>query len=368
MDACEQRQDPWRPSGGTSFAPTPEGWAAFRRAVAETLEAQRRGETSIMYPILGGSRYWYDPPAGAARLVALAIDEDASEVRATLADGRRVSAPLSWWPILRDASAEERARHEIAERGDMVLFPLLNTEILVDHLLLCRGGADPDAFASACLRSDEVMLAAGTLLYRAAAERAEEVGQWGVGERPPDWAMDAVLAEARWWTAGGRPASALPPVVRWSRFPVVPLREALRARLGALEAAAAAEGATERGALLRHGLEDLRCGVDGADGDRPVLHLGGGVVSDPAVLCGTPAPTCTRVPVWLILSHLASGMSVADILAPDVLPHLTEADVEASLRAASAVLDETRAPLVRHVRMLADADEEEGPPDHTAEE
>jgi hypothetical protein len=214
----EEEREPWRPSGGTHFEPTPDGWEAFRRAIAETLDAQRRGERSILYPILGHARYSHDPPAGDTRIVAFAIDEAAAEVRVTLADGRRVAAPLSRWPILRDASPEERARHEIDWQGHMVRFPLLNTEILVDHLLLCRGGADQEAFVSACLHSDEVVRAAGALLYRAAAERAEEVGEWRIGERPPEWALDAVLAEANWWADGGRTPRSLPLVAALLEF------------------------------------------------------------------------------------------------------------------------------------------------------
>ena len=164
----------WRPTEGTFFEPTPEGWAAFRRAIAETREALARGEPSVWCPILGGGRYLLDVPRESPRILACDVDE--TEVRVALADGRRITAPLSWWPILRDAAPEERARHEISTRGDMVEFPLLNTEILVDYFLLCRGGADPSAFASACTPSEHLMDTVGSLLYRAAAERAKEIG------------------------------------------------------------------------------------------------------------------------------------------------------------------------------------------------
>lgn len=101
----------WQPSEGISFEPTPEGWAAFRRAQAETLEAKARGERSMHYPILGGGRYWFAPPLGSPRIVS--CDLDGVEVRIALADGRSITAPLSWWPILQDASPEERARRDI---------------------------------------------------------------------------------------------------------------------------------------------------------------------------------------------------------------------------------------------------------------
>ena len=350
----------WCPSEGTHFEPTPEGWAAFRRAQAETLEAKACGERSMLYPILGDRRYWFAPPRGAPRIVSCDLDD--AEVRIALADGRRIAAPLSWWPILRDASPEERARREIGERGDMVRFPLLNTEILVDNLLFCRGGADPSGFASACTRSEDLMDTVGSLLYRAAAERAEEIGQLARGDTPPDWALDAVADEARGWARSGcRKEAALPPTVRWHRFPIVPLREAVGVRLGLLDAAAARAEAAE--ALGRaEAIRSHRAGVAQVHGaDRPVMHFGGGVVSDPAVLVGAPAPVCTRVPVWLILAHLASGMTVAQITAPNMLPHLVEEDVDAALRAASAILDEIRAPLPRRVQTQAEAADDAEP-------
>lgn len=175
---------------------------------------------------------------------------------------------------------------------------------------------------------------------------------------PAGWAAfrraQAEMLQAGGANAGLRKDTALPPTVRWHRFPIVALRDALAVRLGHLDTAAAraeAAGEAVRAAVIRGHRADLVLALRGAD--RPVMDFGGAVVSDPAILVGTPAPVCTRVPVWLILGHLASGMTAAEITAPDALPHLVDEDVEAALRAASAILDEMRAPTPPRVQTRA---------------
>jgi uncharacterized protein (DUF433 family) len=53
------------------------------------------------------------------------------------------------------------------------------------------------------------------------------------------------------------------------------------------------------------------------------------IVSDPAILSGTPVVRGTRISVSLILEWIASGASRAEILAKH--PHLTAEDIEQAL-------------------------------------
>ena len=57
---------------------------------------------------------------------------------------------------------------------------------------------------------------------------------------------------------------------------------------------------------------------------------------DPKKLGGKPVIKGTRIPVYLILEMLASGMSVEDILKE--YPELTEEDVNEAIKYASKVL------------------------------
>ncbi len=57
------------------------------------------------------------------------------------------------------------------------------------------------------------------------------------------------------------------------------------------------------------------------------------IVSDPKICGGEPCVKGTRIPVKVVLSHLAAGESNSDIVAS--LPPLTESDVKACLEFAS---------------------------------
>ncbi|WP_456327821.1 DUF433 domain-containing protein [Archaeoglobus sp.] len=57
---------------------------------------------------------------------------------------------------------------------------------------------------------------------------------------------------------------------------------------------------------------------------------------DPKKLGGKPVIRGTRIPVYLILEMLASGMSIEDVLKE--YPELTEEDVKEAIKYASQIL------------------------------
>jgi uncharacterized protein (DUF433 family) len=60
------------------------------------------------------------------------------------------------------------------------------------------------------------------------------------------------------------------------------------------------------------------------------------IVTDPKVMMGKPVIEGTRITVELVLTRLAEGRSVADILIE--YPHLTEAQVTAAIDYARALV------------------------------
>jgi len=69
-----------------------------------------------------------DPYAG-----NVAIDE--SSIRFVLADGREISAPLEWFPRLRDASVEQRNHWRLIGKGVGVHWPEIDEDIAVETLM-----------------------------------------------------------------------------------------------------------------------------------------------------------------------------------------------------------------------------------------
>ena len=74
------------------------------------------------------ARIEYEPRAVEARCTA-----DALVVR--LADGREISAPLEWFPRLRDASAEARAEWRLIGGGVGIHWTQLDEDVSVAGLL-----------------------------------------------------------------------------------------------------------------------------------------------------------------------------------------------------------------------------------------
>jgi hypothetical protein len=76
-------------------------------------------------------------PISANRLNAQALNVefvDAS-IRLTLTDRQEISAPLAWFPRLRDASEGQRANWRLIGRGEGVHWPDLDEDVSVNALL-----------------------------------------------------------------------------------------------------------------------------------------------------------------------------------------------------------------------------------------
>lgn len=65
-------------------------------------------------------------------------DDDLTVV---LADGRKISAPLAWFPRLLHATAEDRGKFELLGDGEGIHWPTLDEDISVAGLL--RGTPAP---------------------------------------------------------------------------------------------------------------------------------------------------------------------------------------------------------------------------------
>ena len=52
-----------------------------------------------------------------------------------LVDGRSLTVPLGWFPRLRDATPEQRSRHEFSGHGYAIHWPELDEDISVPGLL-----------------------------------------------------------------------------------------------------------------------------------------------------------------------------------------------------------------------------------------
>ncbi len=69
---------------------------------------------------------------------SLSFDDELMHV--TLTDGRVLSVPLIWFPILYAATADQRLRYEIGMGGRSLHWPELDEDLAVGQLLT---GADP---------------------------------------------------------------------------------------------------------------------------------------------------------------------------------------------------------------------------------
>ena len=74
--------------------------------------------------------------------LAVKLDPDATDVevtdtvlRLTLADGRELSAPLEWFPRLRDATDAQRKNWRLIGGGEGVHWPDIDEDIAVSTLL-----------------------------------------------------------------------------------------------------------------------------------------------------------------------------------------------------------------------------------------
>ena len=69
----------------------------------------------------------------------------------TLADGRKLLVPLTWFPRLHGAQARERNQFELFGDGHGIHWPLIDEDLSVDGLL--RGTPSPEAGIGRSARS-----------------------------------------------------------------------------------------------------------------------------------------------------------------------------------------------------------------------
>jgi hypothetical protein len=74
--------------------------------------------------------------------LAKAVHFDDALMHVTLTDGRIVSVPIIWFPLLHAAASEQRHHYEIGAGGRSLHWPELDEDSAVAHL---RAGADQRA-------------------------------------------------------------------------------------------------------------------------------------------------------------------------------------------------------------------------------
>ena len=75
---------------------------------------------------------------------ATAIEFTDDTLTAVLADGRAITAPLSWYPRLAHATPEERANCEIHAAGQHLHWPDLDEDLSVESLLAGRPSGESE--------------------------------------------------------------------------------------------------------------------------------------------------------------------------------------------------------------------------------
>ena len=73
-------------------------------------------------------------------IVDVTVSDDALSV--TLSDGRTLSAPLTWFPRLLHASAEERNTWRLIGRGSGIHWPPIEEDISIESLIAGRPSAE----------------------------------------------------------------------------------------------------------------------------------------------------------------------------------------------------------------------------------
>ena len=80
-------------------------------------------------------------PSTDPRATSVSCTDD--ELSVVLADGRRISVPLAWFPRLLHASANERANFELLGDGFGIHWPDIDEDLSIEGLL--RGAKAPGA-------------------------------------------------------------------------------------------------------------------------------------------------------------------------------------------------------------------------------
>ena len=74
--------------------------------------------------------------------LASSVEFDSSMMHVFLSDGRVVSVPIVWFPLLSDAVPEQREKYEIGGGGVSLHWPEIDEDLSVANLL---AGADMDS-------------------------------------------------------------------------------------------------------------------------------------------------------------------------------------------------------------------------------
>lgn len=74
--------------------------------------------------------------------LAKQLEFDAVSMHVTFTDGRVLSVPLQWFPLLRDATPQQLANYEICGGGVSLHWPEIDEDISIAGLM---AGVDPNA-------------------------------------------------------------------------------------------------------------------------------------------------------------------------------------------------------------------------------
>jgi hypothetical protein len=66
---------------------------------------------------------------------AMSVEFVDASLRIGLTDGREISAPIEWFPRLRDASPEQRGNWRLIGRGEGIHWPDIDEDVSVNALL-----------------------------------------------------------------------------------------------------------------------------------------------------------------------------------------------------------------------------------------
>ena len=115
-------------------------------------------------PVLGDIRYHWRWPS---KTDIVACDVSAIGLRVTLSDQRVIDIPLSWFPILRDATDAERQTFKVDRQTNMIVFPLLNTDVSLSQILYYRDPVGESEHIIASASDDQLISDATELLAKA---------------------------------------------------------------------------------------------------------------------------------------------------------------------------------------------------------
>jgi hypothetical protein len=79
--------------------------------------------------------------------LATAVEVTGTALRVVLDDGREISAPLAWYPRLRDATPSQRTNWRLIGRGEGIHWPEIDEDISVLGVLSGYNGLKRPAAA-----------------------------------------------------------------------------------------------------------------------------------------------------------------------------------------------------------------------------